>query len=161
MAKGMVVEGVPFKGVLYGGFIGTKDGVKVIEFNARFGDPETEVVLPRLESDLLEVMMNIIDEKPVVLEWNSDYTLGVVLASNGYPGNYEKGIEIHNPVGIHMGTKFEEGVVKTNGGRVLFVLGSGSTLKAAQEDAYNKVDSVTCDALFNRTDIGNNSLKEN
>ncbi len=157
MAKGMVAEGVPFKGVLYGGFIGTKDGVKVIEFNARFGDPETEVVLPRLTSDLKDVFENIIDSKPVVLEWNSDYTLGVVMASKGYPGAYEKGFEIKNPTGIHMGTKLDE-VVKTNGGRVLFVLGSGKTLKEAQMDAYKKVESVNCDALFYRTDIGNNSL---
>lgn len=158
VAKGMVSEGIPFKGILYGGFIKTAEAVKVIEFNARFGDPETEVVLPRLESDLAEVFLNVVHSKEVVLEWNSTFTLGVVMASNGYPLSYKKGFVIENAQGVHMGTKLVDGQITTNGGRVLFVLGSGETLLEAQQDAYNKVREVECEHLFYRTDIGNNSL---
>lgn len=158
VAKGMMLENNPFKGILYGGFIKTEAGVKVIEFNARFGDPETEVVLPRLVTPLVDVFEAMIDNREVVLEWSSEYTLGVVMASKGYPTAYEKGFEIINPSGIHMGTKLVSDKVYTNGGRVLFVLGKGSTLEEAQKDAYQKVSEVECSNLFYRTDIGNNSL---
>jgi len=159
VAKGMVLEGNPFKGILYGGFIKTEKCVKVIEFNARFGDPETEVVLPRLNSNLLDVFLSIINSTDIELEWNNDYTLGVVMASKGYPLSYEKGFIIENALGIHMGTTLKNDEVVTNGGRVLFVLGTGKTLIEAQRDAYEKVKQVRCENLFYRTDIGNNSLR--
>lgn len=159
VAQGLVAEGNPFKGILYGGFIRTKNGVKVIEFNARFGDPETEVVLPRLKTPLLDVFLSIIHSNNVALEWNSGYTLGVVMASKGYPVKYEKGFTIKGDTGFHMGTISKDCLTKSNGGRVLFVMGTGDTLKLAQIDAYKNVDKVICDNLFYRTDIGNNSIK--
>lgn len=159
VANGMLTEGNPFKGILYGGFIKTNSGVKVIEFNARFGDPETEVVLPLLKTDLLSVFNAVIDGDDIELQWNKDYTLGVVMASKGYPVAYEKGFVIDNANGIHMGTTLKDNDVVTNGGRVLFVLGTGPTLLDAQIDAYKKVEEVKCDNLFYRKDIGNNSLK--
>lgn len=155
-AKAMVSEKRPFLGIMYAGLMLTSNGVRVIEFNARFGDPETEVVLPRLKNDLVEVILNVIDEKEVNLEWETEVTLGVVMASKGYPKKYEKGFLIENINGtiFHMGTKKEKDKYYTNGGRVLFVLGKGKTLKAAQCDVYNRVKEVKCDNLFFRTDIG-------
>ena len=94
VALALVNEGCPFTGILYGGLMKTNDGIKVIEFNARFGDPETEVVLPRLESDLYDVFMNVIDHKEVELKWKNNYCIGIVMASKGYPGNYSKMSEI-------------------------------------------------------------------
>jgi len=162
-AKAMVKEGRSFTGLLYGGLIKTKQGPKVIEFNARFGDPETEVILPRLKTDLVEVILELLNSKIVELNWDSKQTVGVVLASKGYPATYDKGYEISNLDNIentifHMGTKSEDGLLKTNGGRVLFVVGSGDTLKEAQTDAYQAVRKINCDNLFYRTDIGNNSI---
>ena len=162
-AKAMVKEGRSFTGLLYGGLIKTRQGPKVIEFNARFGDPETEVILPRLKTDLVEVILELLNSKIVELNWDSKQTVGVVLASKGYPSTYEKGYEISNLENVentifHMGTKSEDGLIKTNGGRVLFVVGSGDNLKAAQTDAYQAVRKINCDNLFYRTDIGNNSI---
>jgi len=162
-AKAMVKEGRSFTGLLYGGLIKTRQGPKVIEFNARFGDPETEVVLPRLKTDLVKVILELLNSKIVELNWDSKQTVGVVLASKGYPSTYEKGYEISNLENVentifHMGTKSEDGLIKTNGGRVLFVVGSGDNLKAAQTDAYQAVRKINCDNLFYRTDIGNNSI---
>ena len=162
-AKAMVLEGRPFKGVLYGGLMKTKDGVKVIEFNARFGDPETEVVLPRLESDIYEAFVNVIDGNPVELKWNENYTLGIVLASKGYPNEYCKGEIINGLEDIesdvyHMGTRFIGNKYAVNGGRVLIVVGSGKTLKEAQEKALEDVKKIKCDSLFYRSDIGYRAL---
>ena len=162
-AKAMVLEGRPFKGVLYGGLMKTKDGVKVIEFNARFGDPETEVVLPRLESDIYEAFVNVCDGNPVELKWNENYTLGIVLASKGYPNEYSKGEiingldEIQSDV-YHMGTRFIGDKYAVNGGRVLIVVGSGKTLKEAQENALADVEKIKCNCLFYRKDIGYKAL---
>ena len=162
-AKALVKEGVPFKGVLYGGLMKTKKGIKVIEFNARFGDPETEVVLPRLKSDIFEAFMAIIDGKKPNLEWEDCYTLGIVLASKGYPGSYEKGFIIEgadNDNIYHMGTKFDDfGNLVTNGGRVLFAVSKGKTLEEANKKANEIVDQIKCDALFHRTDIGSKAYK--
>lgn len=162
-AKAMILEGKPFKGLLYGGLMKTKDGVKVIEFNARFGDPETEVVLPRLESDIYEAFMNVIDGNPVELKWNDNYTLGIVMASKGYPGEYAKnelilGLdEVESDV-YHMGTRTINGQYAVNGGRVLIVVGSGKTLKEAQQNALKDVEKIKCDSLFYRKDIGYRAL---
>lgn len=162
-AAALAKEGKPFKGLLYGGLMKTKDGVKVIEFNARFGDPETEVVLPRLESDIYDAFINVIDGEPVELKWNDNYTLGIVLASKGYPGAYIKGDtiegldEVESDV-YHMGTRMVNGKYTVNGGRVVIVVGSGKTLKEAQEKALEDVKKIKCDSLFYRSDIGYRAL---
>ena len=157
VAEAMVKEGCPFTGVLYGGLMKTKRGIKVIEFNARFGDPETEVVLPRLTSDIYDAFMAIVKGEAPVLTWNKEFTIGIVLASKGYPGDYKKGYEIlgaDQPHIYHMGTKRENGKVYTNGGRVLFAVASGATLEEANKKANALVDTIKCDNLFHRTDIG-------
>ena len=160
-ADAMVAEGCPLTGVLYGGLMKTRDGVKVIEFNARFGDPETEVVLPRLKSDIAEIFAAVADGEllPERLEWHDFATLGIVLASKGYPDAYEKGYEINGLNAVegtvyHMGTKAEDGKVLTAGGRVLFVVGRGATLEEARAAALRDVERIGCDNLFHRTDIG-------
>ena len=155
----MVAEGCPFEGVLYGGLMKTPQGIKVIEFNARFGDPETEVVLPRLKSDIVDIFCAVTDGADTRLEWHDFATLGVVLASKGYPGSYEKGPEIKglDRVGsavYHMGTKADGGRILTAGGRVLFVVGKGATLAEARANALKDVVQIGCDNLFYRTDIG-------
>ncbi|MCR5461737.1 MAG: phosphoribosylamine--glycine ligase [bacterium] len=157
-ASAMVKENRSFLGVLYGGLMKTKDGIKVIEFNARFGDPETEVVLPRLNSDFVDVILDLIDGKDLNLDWDKNPRLGVVMASNGYPGSYQKGFEINGlentDLVFHMGTKKENGKYYTDGGRVLLVVGSGKTLKEAQANAYANVRKIECKNLFYRHDIG-------
>lgn len=159
VAAAMVKEGCPFEGVLYGGLMKTPEGVKVIEFNARFGDPETEVVLPRLKSDIVDIFCAVADHSDTELEWHDFMTLGIVLASKGYPGDYQKGVEIgglNNVEGTlyHMGTKAEGEKILTNGGRVLFVVGKGTTLDEARKNALQDVERIACDNLFHRTDIG-------
>ena len=164
-AEAMVAEGCPFEGVLYGGLMKTAQGIKVIEFNARFGDPETEVVLPRLKSDIVEIFCAVADGGDARLEWDDRPALGIVLASKGYPGSYEKGHEItglENVEGTvyHMGTKADEDRIVTAGGRVLFVVGRGATLAEAREAALRDVARIGCDNLFHRTDIGHWALDE-
>ena len=129
------------------------------EFNARFGDPETEVVLPRLKSDIVDIFCAVADGADTRLEWHDFATLGIVLASKGYPGSYEKGHEIKglDRVGsavYHMGTKSDGGRILTAGGRVLFVVGKGATLAEARANALKDVAQIECDNLFYRTDIG-------
>lgn len=163
-ADGMVAEGVPFKGVLYGGLILTKDGPKVIEFNARFGDPETEVVLPRLESDFYDLVEAAVEGQDCDTKWSDDAYLGVVLASEGYPGSYQKGVEIKGLDKVdaevyHMGTKRVDGKLVTAGGRVLMVVGKGKTLAEANEAAKKEIEKIDCPSLFHRTDIGKAALK--
>ena len=158
-AKALIAEGCPFCGVLYGGLMLTKDGPKVIEFNARFGDPETEVVLPKLKSDLVQLMLDVLDNKEVSPEFYDEAFLGVVLAANGYPGSYTKNIPLNNPADLTqqvfcMGVKEEDGQLYSNGGRVLFVVGRGKTLKEAQQDAYQGVEKMSHPDLFYRKDIG-------
>lgn len=163
-AKALNREGVPFKGVLYGGLMKTKKGIKVIEFNARFGDPETEVVLPRLKSDIYDAFMAVVNGKQPILEWEDCYTIGIVLATKGYPGAYEKGFKIEGADSddiYHMGTKIDEqGNLLTNGGRVLFAVAKGETLEEANLKANALVDKIKCDALFHRTDIGAKAYKK-
>ncbi|MDL2296800.1 phosphoribosylamine--glycine ligase [Bacteroidales bacterium OttesenSCG-928-B11] len=158
--KALSNEKRPFTGILYGGLMLTADGPKVIEFNARFGDPETEVVLPRMKSDLLKHILDILNDIEPQIEWHDDFFLGVVLASAGYPESSTKGAEIRGLEKVenlifHMGTKMEEEKWVTNGGRVLFVVGRGKTLETAQLNAYSAVDQIDCDKLFFRSDIGN------
>lgn len=159
VATGLVKEGVPFTGVLYGGLILTKDGPKVIEFNARFGDPETEVVLPRMKSDIYALFNAAIDKEDFDIEWYPEAMLGIVLASEGYPGSYEKGTEIKGIENVgsavyHMGTTEKDGKVLTSGGRVMMVVGKGASLAEARENALADIAKIDCPTLFHRSDIG-------
>jgi phosphoribosylamine--glycine ligase len=160
----MVEEGCSFCGVLYGGLMKTKNGIKVIEFNARFGDPETEVILPRLKSDMCQVFCDVADGKTPVIEWDDQATLGVVLASKGYPGSYEKGYTIEGIEEIdgsvyHMGTALKDGKYVTAGGRVMIVVCKAASLKEAQAKANAEIEKIKCDNLFYRTDIGDKAFK--
>ena len=160
VADAMVAEGTPFTGVLYGGLMKTPNGIKVIEFNARFGDPETEVVLPRLKSDAIDVFMAVASNEQPEAEWSEGATLGIVLASKGYPGDYAKGYAIRGMESVteskiyHMGTAMKDGELVTNGGRVMIVVAEAATLREAQQKAEADVARIECDNLFHRTDIG-------
>ena len=168
-AEAMVKEGRPFTGVLYAGLILTPTGPKVIEFNARFGDPETEVVLPLLESDLYTAIMDILAGKTPTLSWSKSHIMGVVLASKGYPGTYEKGFPIHGLENIspdtqvfHFATARDQNGkgYTTNGGRVLFVVRKAETLAAARDAVYKDIQHIKCDNLFHRSDIGHRATSK-
>ncbi|MCX4261391.1 MAG: phosphoribosylamine--glycine ligase [Alistipes sp.] len=164
VAEALDEEGTPFCGVLYGGLIKTADGIKVIEFNARFGDPETEVVLPLLESDLCRLMCDVADGKAVEARWSDMATIGVVLASKGYPGSYEKGCAIDLPADLdatvyHMGTKLDAGRLVTAGGRVMIVVCAAATLAEARDKVRRQVERIGCDNLFHRNDIADKAFK--
>jgi phosphoribosylamine--glycine ligase len=162
--RAMAADGVPFKGVLYPGIFVTADGPRVIEFNARFGDPEAEVLLPRLETDLLEIMLaccnGTLDR--IDVRWRDDAAVTVMLASGGYPGTYETGKPITglddvDPAVIvfHAGTKSDgDGGFVTNGGRVLAVTALAPTIGEAREIAYRNVARIRFDGVHYRTDIG-------
>ena len=164
VAEGLAKEGNPFTGILYGGLILTEDGPKVIEFNARFGDPETEVVLPRMKSDIYALFDAALKGEEFEIEWDKDAVLGVVLASKGYPGSYEKGAEIKGLENVdssvyHMGTALKDGKLLTAGGRVLMVTGKGATLEDAHAAAMESLAKIECPALFHRSDIGKAAVK--
>lgn len=163
VAEGLVKEGNPFTGILYGGLILTEDGPKVIEFNARFGDPETEVVLPRMKSDIYALFEAALKGEEFDIEWDKDAVLGVVLASKGYPGSYAKGAEINGLDDVetsvyHMGTTAKDGKLLTAGGRVLMVTGKGATLEDAHAAAMESLAKIECASLFHRSDIGKAAL---
>ncbi len=158
-------EGRPFKGCLYFGLMLTPNGPKVIEYNARFGDPEAQVVLPRLKTDLVDICEAVIDEKlsDIDIEWYDGAAACVVMASGGYPLSYKKGIEIFGldqkgqvdgAVVYHAGTKFENGKYYTNGGRVLGVTARADNLDDALKKAYAAVDKIKFDGAHYRKDIG-------
>ncbi len=158
-------EGRPFKGCLYFGLMITPNGPKVIEYNARFGDPEAQVVLPRLDTDLVDICEAVIDEKLADLDikWKDGAAACVVIASGGYPVSYEKGKEINGldengqvdgAIVYHAGTKFEDGKFLTNGGRVLGVTAIADNLDNALEKAYNAVSQIKFYDMHFRTDIG-------
>lgn len=161
----MNAEGRTFKGVLYFGLIMTKNGVKVIEYNARFGDPETQVVLPRLKTDLVDIFMAVADERlaDIEIEWADNAAVCVVLASGGYPKAYEKGLPISGIEAaeadgditvFHAGTRYENDGFVTAGGRVLGVTAVGDDLEAAIAKAYSGVEKIHFDKMHYRTDIG-------
>ena len=160
----MNAENRTFKGVLYFGLMKTVDGVKVIEYNCRFGDPETQVVLPRLKSDLCEIFNAVIDQRldEIDIEWNDDACVCVVMASGGYPKNYEKGYKIDGikqaeslgALVFHAGTKRSDNDILTNGGRVLGVTALGDNLEDAIQKAYKYVDLVNFENAHFRKDIG-------
>lgn len=164
--EAMNKEGRTFKGCLYFGLMLTADGPKVIEYNARFGDPETQVVLPRLKTPLCDIVDAVIDEKlsDLDIQWSDEACACVVMASDGYPGSYPKGIEIkgldskgqvEGACVFHAGTALEDGVFKTAGGRVLGVTALGTDLKEALKKAYAAVEKITFEGAHYRTDIGN------
>ena len=163
MVNAMSEEGMPFYGILYAGLMKCSDEVKTIEFNVRFGDPESEVLLLKLESSLFDIANNIIDGKDIDLKWNNDAFIGVVLAAKGYPEKSEKGTiikgleKVNTPI-FHMGTKEKDGNITVNGGRVLIVCANGKDLQEAREKVYNEIGKIECDDLFFRTDIGHLSL---
>ena len=164
MAKAMMQEDVPFTGFLYGGLMLTKDGVKVIEFNARFGDPEAEVILPRLESDFIQAILDVMDGKKVELKWTDKVSHGVVLASTNYPASSTKGAIIENLDAVdalvyHMGTKEVDGHLVTDGGRVLMITTLEDTLEKAYEHTYKEVEKIQCSDLFYRHDIGKKDME--
>jgi len=166
-AKAMVQEGRNFCGILYAGLIKTADGPKVIEFNARFGDPETQVILPRLKSDLVSVILELLDGKSPELVWDAQPMVGVVVAAKGYPEAYEKGAVLtgladfnDEVVTFHAGTcKNELGEFVTTGGRVLLVGAKAETLGEAQEKVYRELGKLTCDHVFYRKDIGAKAIQ--
>ena len=164
VADAMVQEGKPLTGVLYGGLMKTKDGIKVIEFNARFGDPETEVVLPLMESDAYTVFHAIATGEALeAVQWRKQATVGVVMASCGYPGAYKKGVEItgtedFDGLILHMGTAVKDGRLVTNGGRVLMCIAHGADVRQAQENVYRELEKIHCPNLFYRKDIAHWAL---
>ena len=168
--QAMNAEGCPFKGCLYFGLMLTPDGPKVIEYNSRFGDPETQVVLPRLQTDFAQIVEAVAKERlsELSIQWSEQASACVVMASGGYPGSYPKGIEIHGldangqAEGVtvyHAGTKLEDGKFLTNGGRVLGVTALGDTLEAALNKAYAAVENITFEGAMYRKDIGRTHQK--
>ncbi len=166
---GMARAGAPYTGVLYAGLMITRDGPKVIEFNCRFGDPEVQVVLPRMKNDLLPVLLACCDGTlgRVSLEWEEGACVTVVMASGGYPGPYEKGKVIEGvsdaekktgAVVFHAGTGIANGALVTNGGRVLNVTAKGSDIPRAIANAYAAVSKIRFDNAHYRTDIGKKAL---
>ncbi|GGG87374.1 phosphoribosylamine--glycine ligase [Staphylococcus pragensis] len=163
IAKAMKAEGYEYFGLLYIGAILTSEGPKVIEFNARFGDPEAQVLLSRLESDLMAQIVALDRKDPIRFQWHDDYIVGVMLASKGYPGSYEKGAKVTgfelNDNYFVSGLRKEDDDFVTSGGRVLLAIGKGETIEEAQVAAYSNVEKVESDNLFYRHDIGNKALK--
>ncbi len=158
--KGLVVEGVPYTGVLYGGFIATKSGVKVIEFNARFGDPETEVVLQKIKTDILKVFIDVLENKPVILELNEGVYTGVVLSAKGYPETYVKGVDVtsyceNSLTSYHMSTILENEKYLSTGGRIMCVTSSGQTTVEAYSKIYSVLNKVECENIHYRKDLLN------
>lgn len=158
----MNAEGRTFKGVLYFGLMKTKDGYKVIEYNSRFGDPETQVILPMLKTDLMEIFEAVVDERldEVDIEWESGACVCLVLASGGYPEKYEKGKEISfgdldkDILVCHAGTKAKDGKIVTDGGRVLGVVAKGADIEAARKKVYANAEKIRFDGMYYRKDIG-------
>ena len=166
--KAMNAEGCPFKGCLYFGLMLTPDGPKVIEYNCRFGDPETQVVLPLLESDLFEVMQAVADERldQVEVRFKDEYACCVVMASKGYPQKYQTGFPITMDEGMTAqifvaGAKLEGDTLKTSGGRVLGVTATGSTLEQAIDRAYENAARVHFENAYCRRDIGARAMQAN
>jgi phosphoribosylamine--glycine ligase len=161
--RALAEEGRRYKGVLYAGLMITDEGPKVIEFNARFGDPETQAILPLLRSDLSELMIAVVEERldAVDIEWSDGACVGVVLASGGYPGKYETGLPIagldavdEDIVVFHAGTKYVDGSILTDGGRVLTVVGTGKDIADARERVYANIYRISFEGCHYRGDIG-------
>ena len=166
--QGLIDEGAPYLGFLYAGLMIKDDDIKVLEFNCRFGDPETQPILLRLNSSLVELCLSAINDKldTYSIEWNDKHSCGVVIASEGYPESYESNKEVsfapyeeENAKLFHAGTSFNNDRVLTSGGRVFCATALGNNLKEAQQNAYNLVDKVNFEGAFFRKDIGNKGIK--
>ncbi|MCH8198645.1 MAG: phosphoribosylamine--glycine ligase [Chloroflexi bacterium] len=162
VVRALAAAGSPYTGLLYGGLMLTDDGPRVIEFNARFGDPEAQLVLPRLENDLLDVIDAVLDERlgELDLRWSDEAVVAVVLASAGYPGSYETGVPIAGLDGLpggalvfHAATALDGGRLVTSGGRVLTAVGRGATIADARRTAYAAVDRIDFAGKYHRGDI--------
>jgi phosphoribosylamine--glycine ligase len=169
--RAMAAEGTPFKGILYPGIFVTPDGPRVIEFNARFGDPETEALLPRLESDLLDIMLAVTQGTldRIDIRWSDAAAVTVMLASGGYPGAYETGkpidgLDAVDPgvIVFHAGTKRrDDGRLVTNGGRVLAVTATAASIAEAREKVYRNIERIRFDGMHYRRDIGASEVTVN
>lgn len=168
MVAAMAKEGMPYVGCLYAGLMITSEGPKVVEFNARFGDPETQVVLPLLEGDLGQIMMACATGtlQPNMVKWKDSSAACVILASKGYPETSSKGdvilgelVQYDTSIIFHSGTKLEGDHYVTNGGRVLGVVGLGKDLRTALDRAYERVDHITFKGMQYRKDIGAKAFK--
>ena len=166
--QGLIDEGTPYLGFLYAGLMIKDDDIKVLEFNCRFGDPETQPILLRLNSSLVELCLSAINDEldTYSIEWNDKHSCGVVIASEGYPESYESNKEVsfapyeeENAKLFHAGTSFNNDRVLTSGGRVFCATALGNNLKEAQQNAYNLVDKVNFEGAFFRKDIGNKGIK--
>jgi len=171
VVDGMNRNGTPYKGILYAGLMITAGGPRVLEFNVRFGDPETQPILIRLKSDLLEVCLAVCDGRldKVTLKWDQRPAVCVVMASGGYPGDYQKGKRItglneadriEDVVVFHAGTAVKNGDIVTNGGRVLGVTALGQTVADAKARAYRAVDKIKFDGAYCRRDIADKAIKK-
>jgi phosphoribosylamine---glycine ligase len=168
-AKAMVSEGRPFRGILFAGLMITKDGPKTIEFNARMGDPETQVVLPRLKTDLVDIVLAAMNGRlgELEIEWSEEAAVCVVAASEGYPGSYPKGrvitgiteAEAQGALVFHAGTALQDGELVTSGGRVLGIVGLGRDIAEARARAYEAVSVIHFEGKQNRTDIAVKALR--
>lgn len=165
-AKAMVAEGRPFRGVLFAGLMLTPNGPKTIEFNARFGDPETQVVLPRLKTDLLDIFLAAVNGRldQVNIEWSDEAAVCVILASEGYPASYPKGLpiegldDVQDALVFHAGTAVKDGDIVTSGGRVLGVTALGRDIAEARAKAYAEADRIRFKGKHYRTDIAKKAL---
>jgi phosphoribosylamine--glycine ligase len=161
MVKALQKEGIVYKGVLYAGLMLTEEGPKVLEFNARFGDPETQVVLPLLKTDLIDIMEATIEGKldKIQIEWENKKAVCVVAVSNGYPGEYQIGFEITGLEKVkeafvyHAGTALKDGKITTSGGRVLAVTTIGDSYEEAREKVYKEIEKIRFDGMYYRKDI--------
>ena len=163
VVKAMAKEGYTYKGVLYAGLMVTADGPKVVEFNCRFGDPETQAMLPRLDTDLVDIMLAVIDGslKKIKIYWRDDACVGVILASGGYPGKYATGFPItgldtvdDDVMVFHAGTKANDGAICTDGGRVLTVTALGRNIAEARDKVYRNISRISFNGCHYRRDIG-------
>jgi len=167
--RGMYQEGMPFKGILFAGIMLTADGPKALEFNVRFGDPETQCILPRLKSDLVDILLAACEGRlnELMVKWDERACVCVVIASGGYPGQYKNGYAIsglgeisdEDVVAFHAGTKNDGGTLVTSGGRVLGVTALGANLEAARARAYDAVGKIEFEHMFFRRDIGTRAAK--
>ena len=160
--RAMAQEGRLYKGVLYAGLMVTAEGPKVLEFNARFGDPENQVIMPRLKTDLVDIMMVVVNKTldEIDIEWSDEACVGVVMASEGYPGSYQTGFPItgldkldEGVVTFHAGTRMENGQILTSGGRVLTVAASGGTIDEARDKVYSNIPRIHFHGCHYRRDI--------
>ena len=152
-AKAMLNEGREFKGILFAGLMKTKSGIKTIEYNVRFGDPESEIVLQSLNTSLYDISNAIIDGKDIEIEWNNKARVGVVIASKGYPEDYKKGYEIKGLENLtskiyHMGTIEKDGKIYTNGGRLLLICEEDDNLENAISKVYESIQKIECDNIL-------------